>query len=332
MSDHPAPSRPPSPEGWEQALAHFDKAVEETRVSLTQVERRLGTSIEFDGDQALVAHLRKNLDFFSVRADGIRTLAAAKAASDRQIADLIERNAELDRGYASVLASRDALEAQVEELDELKVEHALLIEHYNQGERLWGEARIELSDLRGSVDRLMQEKEGLEERHRFTVREFTTGHACHQCGGELAAKEEGGDVRCAECDETDSALRAELQQLRQEHERLKEAQESFLHPIQQVYFRAGLLACREYMARFVEAESPSIAMSIRANWWPSLGPDFGPPRKLDFTEVTRGEFGTAEFRSKTAGEVSPTQEALPIALGFLEYSPLRQPLTEQEPT
>lgn len=102
----------------------------------------------------------------------------------------------------------------------------------------------------------------------------------------------------------------------QEAARLNE-QDSLVHPAQQVYFRAGLIACREYMARFVEAQSPSIAMSIRANWWPSLGPDFGAPRKLDFAEVTSGTFGTPDFRIKNADEVSPTQEALPIALGFL---------------
>lgn len=95
-------------------------------------------------------------------------------------------------------------------------------------------------------------------------------------------------------------------------------QDDLLHPAHQVFFRAGLIACREYMARFVEAESPSIANSIRANWWPALGPDFGPPRKLYFAEMTSGEFGTPAFRVKTAEEVSPTQEALPIALGFLE--------------
>lgn len=79
------------------------------------------------------------------------------------------------------------------------------------------------------------------------------------------------------------------------------------------------------MARFVEAESPSIAMSIRANWWPSLGPDFGPPRKLDWAEVTHGEFDTPEFRAKTAEELSPTQEALPVALGFLETQVVASP-------
>jgi hypothetical protein len=101
-------------------------------------------------------------------------------------------------------------------------------------------------------------------------------------------------------------------------EGLRAPQDGLLHPAHQVFFRAGLLACREYMARFVEAESPSIAMSIRANWWPALGADFGPPRKLAFAEVTSGIYGEADFRVKTAGEVSPTQEALPIALAFLD--------------
>jgi len=36
-------------------------------------------------------------------------------------------------------------------------------------------------------------------------------------------------------------------------------------------FRDGWIACREYMAKFVEAQSPEIAASIRANWDPSLG-------------------------------------------------------------
>lgn len=95
-------------------------------------------------------------------------------------------------------------------------------------------------------------------------------------------------------------------------------QAGLLHPATQVFFRAGLIACREYMARFVQAESPSIATSIRANWWPSLGPDFGPPRKIEWGEVTEGEFGEDSFRVKPKEEVSPTLEALPIALDFLE--------------
>jgi hypothetical protein len=95
-------------------------------------------------------------------------------------------------------------------------------------------------------------------------------------------------------------------------------QDPLLNPVNQVYFRAGLLACREYMARFVEAQDPAIAQSIRANWWPSLGVDPGPPRKMEWGELTEGEFGTPSFRCKTAEEVSPSIEALPVALGFLE--------------
>jgi hypothetical protein len=94
-------------------------------------------------------------------------------------------------------------------------------------------------------------------------------------------------------------------------------QESLIHPATQVFFRAGLLACREYIARFVEHESPTIAASIRANWWPDLGQDFGPPRRLNWSEMTEGQYGEEDFRAKTADEISPTQEALPIALQFL---------------
>jgi hypothetical protein len=104
---------------------------------------------------------------------------------------------------------------------------------------------------------------------------------------------------------------------------LKESapQDSCLNPVYKVYFRAGLLACREYMARFVEPESPTIAASIRANWWPVLGDDPGPPRKLNWNELTDGEYGTPGFRCKTANEVSPSIEALPVAMGFLEAKP-----------
>lgn len=105
---------------------------------------------------------------------------------------------------------------------------------------------------------------------------------------------------------------------RWEQQEAAPAQAECLNPVSQVYFRAGLIACREYMARFVEAQDPSIAASIRANWWPSLGLDLGPPRKLAFSELTSGEYGTPEFRCLTADDVSPTLEALPVALGFLE--------------
>jgi hypothetical protein len=93
------------------------------------------------------------------------------------------------------------------------------------------------------------------------------------------------------------------------------SQDEFFNPINQVFFRAGLLACREYMARFIEPQNPLYAASIRSNWWPQLGEDPGPPRQLDFDELTEGEYGTAEFRCKDS--ISPTLEALPVAWAFL---------------
>lgn len=87
---------------------------------------------------------------------------------------------------------------------------------------------------------------------------------------------------------------------------------------ERIMFRAGLVAAREWAARFVEAESPTIAASIRANWFPALGPDFGAPRKHDWAELTEGEFDTPNFRVKPREELDPTLEALPIALVFLQ--------------
>jgi hypothetical protein len=85
------------------------------------------------------------------------------------------------------------------------------------------------------------------------------------------------------------------------------------NPLHQVYFRAGLLACREYMARFVEqGGDASTAASIRANWWPSLGDDPGAPRQLRFDEVAREEGDTI-----VTVETSPSIEALPRAWVFL---------------
>lgn len=91
------------------------------------------------------------------------------------------------------------------------------------------------------------------------------------------------------------------------------------NPISQVSFRAGLLACREYMARFVEqGGNPEIAQSIRANWWPILGDDPGAPRLFDFAEVAEEieEGGKISYRSKS---LTPSQEALPRAFHFLGH-------------
>lgn len=103
-------------------------------------------------------------------------------------------------------------------------------------------------------------------------------------------------------------------------ESTREEQRGLLNPIQTVYFRAGLLACRAYMASFVESGGDkNIADSIRANWWPFLGDDPGQPRQNTFQELTVGEYGEPGFRCKTREEVSPSIEALPLALGFLMH-------------
>ena len=92
------------------------------------------------------------------------------------------------------------------------------------------------------------------------------------------------------------------------------------NPLNQVYFRAGLLACREYMARFVEqGGNHGIAQSIRANWWPSLGDDPGAPRLFDFAEICdeiEGEDGKPRWKSK---DVPTSVEALPRAFQFLQH-------------
>lgn len=90
------------------------------------------------------------------------------------------------------------------------------------------------------------------------------------------------------------------------------------NPLSQVFFRAGLLACREYMARFVEqGGNATTAASIRANWWPRLGDDPGPPRLFDFAELCEesdGPDGKPVFKTL---EISPSVEALPHAYQFL---------------
>lgn len=92
-----------------------------------------------------------------------------------------------------------------------------------------------------------------------------------------------------------------------------EEQAKLQNEVHRVWFRAGLLACREYMARFVAAESPAIAASIRANWWPDIGEDPGGPRRLHWDEVAEG----GEEGPWTAKNPGPSVEALPVALHFL---------------
>jgi hypothetical protein len=96
----------------------------------------------------------------------------------------------------------------------------------------------------------------------------------------------------------------------------EQLQAAMLNPATQVMFRAGLLACREYMASFVEqGGNKEIADSIRANWWPFLGPDPGRPRRGRWDEYYEGEYPNG--RVKTKEEVSPSTEALIQAMLFL---------------
>lgn len=90
-------------------------------------------------------------------------------------------------------------------------------------------------------------------------------------------------------------------------------EQSTFNPVSQVYFRAGLLAARESLARFVESESPAIAASIRANWWPRLGDDPGQPRQLRWDEVAQEN----QDGSITHKQISPSVEAVSYAWAFL---------------
>lgn len=92
------------------------------------------------------------------------------------------------------------------------------------------------------------------------------------------------------------------------------------NPISQVFFRAGLFACREHMARFVERGGDvATAQSIRANWWPELGDDPGAPRLLDFAEVAE-ERVVAGKTVYVSPPMTPSQEALPYSSQFLSQA------------
>ncbi len=98
------------------------------------------------------------------------------------------------------------------------------------------------------------------------------------------------------------------------------------NPISQVYFRAGLLACREYMARFVEQGGDmATAQSIRANWWPALGDDPGQPRQNTYDEIAK-ELPSGRIEH---AETPPSIEALSRAWQFLNAA---SPLPPQEKT
>jgi hypothetical protein len=93
--------------------------------------------------------------------------------------------------------------------------------------------------------------------------------------------------------------------------------ETCVNDVHRVYFRAGLLACREYLARTFDKQDPAIAAAIRERGWPGpalgLGADPGVPRQLRWDEVAEGgEEGPWEPR-----DIDASVEALPVAAKFL---------------
>lgn len=73
----PAPGPAAEQEGAVLAAEYFEKQANDTRTALNQIERRIRQDRQFDGDEKLAVHYRNNLEYFEVRAKGIRALLAA---------------------------------------------------------------------------------------------------------------------------------------------------------------------------------------------------------------------------------------------------------------
>jgi len=95
--------------------------------------------------------------------------------------------------------------------------------------------------------------------------------------------------------------------------------ETCVNDVHRVYFRAGLLACREYLARTFEEQDPAIAAVIRERGWPGaalgLGADPGVPRQLRWDEVAEDAREGEGLWS--ARDINASVEALPVAAKFL---------------
>lgn len=90
--------------------------------------------------------------------------------------------------------------------------------------------------------------------------------------------------------------------------------DTVFNAVHRVYFRAGLLACREFVARQLEPQSQALSALVRLTWWPGLGADPGQPRRNDFFELA-DELKDGTYVHKS---VEVSVEALPIALQFIE--------------
>jgi len=97
-----------------------------------------------------------------------------------------------------------------------------------------------------------------------------------------------------------------------------EAQAALQNEVHRVWFRAGMLAFREYVAGLVErldvGDFAALAAWVRAQWPASLGEDPGAPRQLKWEEVAAG----GEDGPWTQRNPGVSVEALPIALSFLQ--------------
>jgi hypothetical protein len=94
------------------------------------------------------------------------------------------------------------------------------------------------------------------------------------------------------------------------------------NPLHKVCFRAGLLACREHIARMIDGfmvgGPKEIARTVRVMWFPVLGPDPGPPRRFTYDEVAvevPQPDGSVRIESRP---IDASTEALPRALAFVE--------------
>jgi hypothetical protein len=100
-------------------------------------------------------------------------------------------------------------------------------------------------------------------------------------------------------------------------EALASAQSNLMNPATEVYFRAGLLACREHVARLIEDEHPALAARVRTAWWPELGEDCGAWAQ-DAPALQDDGGAVQRLLVMGLGDASPTLEALPIAQRFLQ--------------
>ncbi len=145
---------------------------------------------------------------------------------------------------------------------------------------------------------------------------------CELCGNPMPPGEEmfkfhGYSGPCPETTPAALARRAEDERIAANMKINAEVQEACYNPAVQIRFRAGFLACREIMARFVEqGGDANTAASIRANWPPSLGADPGIPRQLRYDEVADEKEDHIAVKP-----IDPSVEALPFAYAFIVNPP-----------